>query len=155
MLNLAQAISIAAEAHSSQTDKQGQPYILHCLEVMRGVEKYNDEELSTIAVLHDLIEDTEWENIELDGVFFLTLNGNHIQISTRVSDALLMLTHIKDVPYTRYINMISTNQDAIRVKMSDLEHNSQIFRLKGVTDKDLARMEKYHKAYIALKEALN
>ena len=39
------------------------------------------------------------------------------------------------------------------IKRKDLEHNSDITRLKGIRPKDLERMEKYHKAFLYLGEA--
>jgi hypothetical protein len=47
---------------------------------------------------------------------------------------------------------IKANPDCIRVKLCDLRHNSDIRRLKGVTAKDVARIEKYHKMYMELRE---
>ena len=155
MLNLAQAIAIAAEAHVHQADKQGKPYVLHCLHVMRGVKRYNDEELSIIAVLHDLVKDTKWElNVPIgeNAPYYIYISTvKSVQISKRVHGALYLLTHIKGISYTQYINFICTNQDAIKVKMADLQHNSQIFRLKGIALKDIKRMVKYHEAYTTLK----
>jgi hypothetical protein len=42
------------------------------------------------------------------------------------------------------------NVDAMRVKMADLRHNSDIRRLKGITDKDVERMAKYSKFYMEI-----
>ena len=144
-MKLGQAISIAANAFEGKFDKSGEPYILHCLQVMNNVDKWNDTELKIIAVLHDLIEDTNWELDDL----YVRLNA-----SRRVITALDLLTHEEGVPYDTYIDEICNSQDAIRVKMADLEHNSSILRLKGVRPKDLERIEKYHKSYMKLEEAL-
>lgn len=38
------------------------------------------------------------------------------------------------------------------VKMADLRHNSDLRRLKGVTEKDVARVAKYMQFYQELKE---
>lgn len=64
-----------------------------------------------------------------------------------------LLTHDPDDGYSEYIRKISGNYDAIRVKRKDLEHNSDITRLKGVTQKDIDRIEKYHNAFTHLGEA--
>lgn len=144
-MQLDKAISIAAQAFEGEYDKSGRPYILHCLEVMNNVDKYEDDELRIIAVLHDLIEDTHW------GIHDVAVRGN---ANDRIIEALELLTHIKGIPYEDYIAGICMNQDAIKVKMADIEHNSSILRLKGVRDKDLQRIAKYHKAYLKLKGAL-
>lgn len=144
---LARAIAIASEAHQGQFDRGGRPYILHCLTVMHKVKSKDfDPELKQIAVLHDLIEDCsdKWSIARLEEEGF----------SQRVRDALSLLTHQKGVSYDAYIKGIATNIDAIRVKLADLRHNSDIMRLKGVSDKDTARMVKYHKAWLFLEAEL-
>lgn len=138
---LGEAIVIATHAHDGQFDKGGKPYILHPLHLMTKL--MFDIELATIAVLHDVIEDSPVTIAELAELGF----------SPRTLVALELLTHKKGDSYTAYIYKISRNYDAIRVKRKDLEHNSDITRLKGVTGKDLLRIEKYHKAFIYLGDA--
>jgi len=140
MKNLDKAILLAAEAHAGQFDKGGKPYILHPLHLMQQL--LFDPELAQIAVLHDVVEDSNMTFEQLVKLGF----------SNRVIDALTLLTHNPSDSYEDYILGIATNQDAIKVKRKDLEHNSDITRLKGVTDKDLERMKKYHKAFLFLGE---
>ncbi len=138
---LGRAITIAVEAHKDQYDKGGRPYILHPLHLMDQL--IFDTELAIIAVLHDVVEDSDWtiDNLYAEG------------FSTRVIKALGLLTHHPKDSYEAYIDDICMNFDAIRVKRKDLEHNSDITRLKGVRDKDLVRMKKYHNAFVRLGEA--
>ena len=138
-MNLGIAISIAAKGFENITDKGGQPYILHCLRVMNSLNT-NDWELKTIAVLHDCIEDNVCTVKDLFVLGF----------SNRVIDALIVLTHDKKVSYDDYIKRISFNEDAVKVKLADLKDNSDITRIKGLTKKDLDRVEKYHRAYTYL-----
>lgn len=138
---LNKAINIASKAHINQYDKGGKPYILHPLHLMNQL--LFDTELATIAVLHDVVEDSEISFEYLDEKGF----------NSRILSALILLTHDKKHSYDEYIGLISTNYDAIRVKRKDLEHNSDITRLKGVTKKDLDRIEKYHRAFIKLGNA--
>lgn len=96
-------------------------------------------------ILHDVIEDSNGRvTIEI---------LRELGFSERVLGALKLLTHEDGVPYDVYIDGICTNYDAIRVKRKDLEHNSDITRLKGVRPKDLARIEKYHRSFIKLGKA--
>jgi len=132
------AIGIAVSAHEGQYDKGGKPYILHPLHLMNQL--LFDTQLATIAVLHDVIEDSNYTIKYLEDEGF----------SLRVLFALDLLTHQKEHSYTEYIYRIAGNYDAIRVKRKDLQHNSDITRLKGITEKDLKRTEKYHKAFIGL-----
>lgn len=138
---LALAIQIAADAHVDQSDRSGKPYILHAIRVMDDV-RSKDPEVKQIAVLHDVVEDTSWTIQQLSALGF----------SDRVIDALELLTH--DDAYDTYIEKMCTNRDAMLVKMADLRHNSDITRLKGVSDKDLQRIRKYHNAYTIIKTQL-
>ena len=138
---LAKAIAMAAVGHEKQKDKGKKPYILHPLRMMFRL-RTEDEELMQIAVMHDLIEDTSITLSEL------IVKG----FSQRVVDALEVLTHDPKVPYEVYITDISKNKDAVKIKLEDLKDNSDITRLKGVTPKDVTRMQKYNNAYVFLKE---
>jgi len=138
---LGKAIEIAVSAHAGQTDKGGQPYILHPLWVMNQV-RHLGEDYMIVAILHDVVEDSDW-TIEMLGD-----NGFH----TKILHALTLLTHNPKQDYDEYIKMISFNPIAIAVKMKDLEHNSRITRLKGLRKKDFDRLEKYHRAYTYLKD---
>jgi len=135
---LSTAINLAVEAHSGVYDKGGSPYILHPLHLMNQF--LFDPELAAIAVLHDVVEDSE---VTIDGLI-------ELGFTNRVIDAVDLLTHRSSDSYDEYINKICMNADAIKVKRKDLEHNSDITRLKGVTDNDLQRMAKYHRSFLIL-----
>lgn len=136
---LSKAIALAADMFVDVYDKSGQPYILHCLYVMNNMPK-DDPELLMIAVLHDVVEDTN--------ITFADLVD--IGMTPRVITALQLLTHDRSQSYDDYIKAIATNRDATLVKIEDLRHNSDITRLKGLREKDFARMEKYHRSYAFL-----
>lgn len=141
---LGNMIELAAIAHRGQFDKSGRPYILHPLKVMHYL-KTDDEELQCIAVGHDLLEDTD-----------VTIGGlrNYHQ-SERVIEGIIALTKVKGEDFERYKIRVKANPDAVLVKMQDLRHNSDIRRLKGVTDKDIERMVRYHKFYLELCELID
>lgn len=138
MKKLALAISITAKAFEDVLDKGGQPYILHCLRVMNNVR--GDECVKCASVMHDLIEDTDWTFERLTALGF----------SDKTIGLLHLLTHEKGTPYDDYIKSISTDEEATDIKLSDLEDNSNITRIKGARKKDFDRIEKYHRAYIYL-----
>uniref|UniRef100_A0AAU7PII5 Uncharacterized protein n=1 Tax=Salmonella phage SalP219 TaxID=3158864 RepID=A0AAU7PII5_9CAUD len=139
---LALAIKIAAEGHLNQKDKGGNPYILHPLKVMHYL-KTDDFQLMAIAALHDVLEDTDVTAADLVMLGF----------SNRVKDAVVILTKKEGQSPEEYFENIALNYDAVRVKLADLRHNSDVRRLKGLTDKDLLRVRKYHNLYIRLTEA--
>lgn len=139
---LAKAIAIASEAHVKQLDKGGKAYILHPLRVMSTMPQ-DDPEMMQIAVMHDVVEDSDWtiEDLRKEG------------FSDRVLDALSLLTR-GDEDYETYIDNIATNPDATRSKLGDIRDNSDITRLKGIREKDFERMKKYHHSYLKLSASL-
>jgi hypothetical protein len=137
---LGRAIEIAATAHAGQLDKGGQPYILHPLWVMNNV-RHLGQDYVIVAVLHDLVEDTDWT---IDLLIKERFNQE-------VMYSLCLLTHDNRMSYDDYIKGISLNPIAREVKLRDLEHNTKVTRLKGLRKKDFDRLEKYHRAYTYLK----
>ncbi len=135
---LLQAMVIATKGFENKVDKGGQPYILHCYRVMQAMP--DDDELKTIAMLHDCIEDG------VCSLRYLVEQG----FSERVIQALVLLTHDKQYSYDAYINQVSQNIDAIVVKLADLKDNMDITRLPELTDKDIERLKKYHRSYLFL-----
>ena len=121
-------------------DRGGTPYVLHCLKVMHYL-RSDDEDLMCIALGHDLAEDTD--------VTYESLR--HQGFSERVIEGIRALTKVPGETPAEYLARIKGNPDAIRVKLCDLRHNSDIRRLKGVTEKDVRRIEKYHHMYLELK----
>jgi len=140
---LANAIALAAEKHKNQFDKQGMPYILHPLKVMHYL-KTDDLELMIIAVFHDLFEDTD---ITAE---YLRAQG----YSMRIIDAVTALTKVKHQTEENYLAAIKANKDAVRVKLCDLRHNMDARRLKEISPKASARMDKYCKMYWELKDLI-
>lgn len=130
---LSAAIRIATNAHDGQYDRGGNPYILHPLRVMSFL-KSQDEELQCIAVLHDVIEDSDVSWLDLQ----------EAAISDRVIAGVRALTKIPGQSYDEYRDGVFANRDAMIVKLADLRHNTDIRRLKGITSKDRERMARYH-----------
>jgi (p)ppGpp synthase/HD superfamily hydrolase len=136
---LDKALLLATNSHHGQFDKGGAPYILHPIKVMHYL-KTDDEELQCMALLHDVVEDCDVTFVDLEAA----------GMSKRVVDAVRCLTKQRGQTLGEYKEVIFSNHDAMRVKMADLRHNSDIRRLKGVTDKDIARTTKYHIFYLEL-----
>ena len=137
---LAKMLVIATNAHAGQFDRGGMPYILHPLKVMHYL-KTDDEELMCIALGHDVIEDTPTTYSELLKEGF----------TVRIIEGIRALTKVLGETLDEYKEKVFANKDSMRVKMSDLRHNTDIRRLKGVTEKDISRMAKYHLFYMELK----
>lgn len=96
----------------------------------------DDEHSICTALLHDVIEDA--------GITpeYLRQEG----FPQEVIDALLCLTHDKDVPYLDYIADVKKNRMARKVKLADLKHNSNISRFDNPSEEDYSRVEKYKTA---------
>ena len=134
---------ICTNAHHGQYDKGGRPYILHPLRVMSFL-KTDDEELQCIALGHDVIEDTKVTYRDL----------TEAGISQRVQDGIRALTKVPGETYDEYKERVFASKDAMMVKMCDLRHNSDIRRLKGVTEKDIARIAKYHQFFLEIQSKM-
>ena len=137
---LRRAIDIAKEAHKGQVDKAGNEYIDHPLRVMAAGHSVSEK---IVGILHDVVEDTDWtfERLAAEG------------FTTEIIEAVKCVTkQWEDEPYDAFIERVKTNPLAVAVKINDIADNMDIRRLKELTDKDLKRLQKYHKAYRQLVE---
>lgn len=132
--DVAIAMIMCAKAHMSQTDKAGMPYVMHS---MRVAANFTNPQLVIIALLHDVLEDsTSTTANDIDNAF-----GGVILAAVK------MLTHINGEDYFDYIKRIKAHSEIIKIKLADLEDNMNILRLDNITNKDMARLNKYVKAY--------
>ena len=133
------ALRISFEAHKDQFDKSGIPYVYHPYEVASGLDT---EEAVCVALLHDVVEDTDmtFDDLAREG------------FGENIIDALKLLTHDEGTPYFEYVKAIKQNPLAAAVKLADLRHNSDLTRLDVIDEKALSRREKYLKAMALLEE---
>ena len=136
---LEDAISIAALAHKGQRDKADAAYLLHPLRMMMQMKS---ETAMIVAVLHDVVEDTDWtfERLREQG------------FSEEVLTALDCVTNRSGEGYDEFIERAKTNPIARQVKIADLEDNMNIRRIGEMRPKDLERLDKYHKSWRLLTE---
>lgn len=130
-----EAMKIAYRAHHGQTDKGGIPYIFHPYHL---AEQMTDEYTACVALLHDVVEDTDVTLEQLAEIF-----------PKEVVEAVALMTHNDDTPYLDYVARIASNPIAKAVKLADLLHNSDKTRLEdqGNNADALKRWEeKYSKA---------
>lgn len=133
------ALRLSFDAHKDQVDKSGIPYVYHPFHL---AEQMESEETVTVALLHDVVEDTDYTIEDIIAMGF----------PKPVTDALALMTHDKTVPYMDYVAKIKTNPIAKAVKLADLRHNSDNSRLEYVDEKVLRRIRKYHDAIELLEE---
>lgn len=127
------ALVISFNAHKNQVDKSGMPYVYHPFHL---AEQMDDEYSTCVALLHDVVEDTNITIADLKSEGF----------PSEVINAIELMTHDDSVPYLGYVKIIKTNPIASKVKLADLKHNSDLSRLDVVDNKVLERVEKYKKA---------
>lgn len=138
---LGTAIAIAAKAHADQVDKGGAAYILHPLRIMS---KFHDETHRIVAVLHDVVEDSEVTLEDLRRAGFSEL----------VVSAVDYLTRRDGESYSAFIDRCGNHPIARAVKLADLGDNADLSRIPEVTDADIARLHKYQRAWRTLKGPL-
>ena len=112
----AKAKAIAREAHSGQTDKQGQPYHLHPERVAASpLLKGAPDFVKVAAHLHDVLEDTPLTMRELFGMGMELFSGILLDRVTRR----------KGETYDQFILRIAASGErwAIRIKLADLADN--------------------------------
>jgi (p)ppGpp synthase/HD superfamily hydrolase len=127
------ALRISFDAHKEQVDKTGLPYIFHPFHL---AEQMDSEDEVCVALLHDVIEDSDMTPDILRSYGF----------SENIMTALSLLTHDDGTEYMDYIQKIKSNPLAAKVKLADLRHNSDVRRLDVIDDKMKQRHEKYRKA---------
>ena len=91
------AMKLCFDAHKNQVDKSGMPYVFHPFHL---AEQMTDEATTVVALLHDVVEDTEltFEDLEKQGFSYEIIN------------ALKLLTHDKKIPYMEYVGEIKKNK---------------------------------------------
>lgn len=136
---LGKMLVLVTNAHAGQFDKGGVPYILHPLKVMHYT-KSSDEEIQCIALGHDVVEDTDvtYQDLRAAGM------------TERVIAGIRAVTKVPGETLDEYKARVFDNRDAMIVKLADLRHNSDIRRLKGVTERDIKRMTKYHEFHMQI-----
>ena len=133
------AMNLCYEAHKGQFDKSGVPYIFHPTHL---AEQMTDEATTITALLHDVVEDTDYTFEDLEKMDF----------GAEVIEALKLLTHDESVPYMEYVANLKQNPIAKVVKLADLAHNSDATRVDVVDEKMQKQYDKYQAAIKLLNE---
>lgn len=127
------AMNVAYSAHHGQTDKAGMPYIFHPAHV---AESMTDEISTCVALLHDVVEDTDATFEELEQKF-----------PPEVIEPLRLLTHQPGVDYLDYVRAIKNDPVATKVKLADLAHNADVTRISGCPDISPENIERLQTRY--------
>lgn len=136
---------LAERIFEEKTDKGGNPYMVHLLSVSYFMNSLDEK---VVAILHDILEDSEITKEELEELGY----------SSDVLEAIEILTRKEKEEYPKYIERIisSNNLTALNVKLFDLKNNMDISRIKNPTPKDFSRIEtRYRPAYIKIENKIN
>ena len=145
MINI--ALTLATKAHRYQK-YQDTPYIMHCMRVAMAVEdKWGyDENLIAAALLHDVLEDSDYSQTDLlkAGVYFDVAHLVHI------------LTYYPYESYWEYIDRVCQNQEATKIKYCDMSDNIRHLGKLTITNpgRAIKLTKKYTKAIVKLAEVL-
>ncbi len=133
------AMRISYRQHNGQIDKSGLPYVFHPYHLAEQMG--TDEYAICVALLHDVVEDTDMTLEDLQAQGF----------PNEIISAVKCLTHEEHVPYLgEYIENIKANPLAKKVKLADLRHNSDLTRLPPAENQhELRSREKRLQKYAA------
>ena len=131
--NTKKAMKLCFKAHKDQVDKSGMPYVFHPFHV---AEQMTDEATTIVALLHDVVEDTDYTLGDIAAEGF----------GKEILEAVALMTHEDDIPYLDYVAKLKENPIARAVKLADLAHNSDLSRIGEIDEETKQRLEKYKKA---------
>lgn len=134
MSNIEKAIVLAARKHSGQIDKAHQPYIFHPLRLML---KVKTPEQQIVAVLHDILEDTDTTVVDLISLGF----------SQQIIDAIEALTKRPNESRIEAAYRAVKNPIARIVKLADVADNMDLSRIPHPTARDFMRLEEYKQVH--------
>lgn len=145
MSTLERAITIANTAHSRQMDKTGAPYILHPLRVLDRVRAMGGGEVEMIAaVLHDVVEDSEWTLEQLREEGFGEDVIRVVAALTKRPDEEIPDDRKWDLtPYYRFVERAAQSRASRMVKRGDLLDNLDTTRIANRGLKDDKRIVRY------------
>lgn len=175
---------VAKKLHKGQTDKGGNDYFeshllkvadagydwkekvvgfLHdasedCNAMVEDVMNLLDQEISRIVdnPKEHWYEEDWWEDW-MEDIAVYPCKTTHVitdEERAEIKTVLTLLNHHTAPSREEYINRISTNFLALKVKLNDLRNNLDITRIPEPTEKDYARIERYKKEYDILMEVL-
>lgn len=110
-MNYEEALKLATEKHKGQIRKiSGKEYITHPIAI---ADKFTDENHKIVAVLHDIIEDTDTTLGEL----------YNLGLENKLIKYIDILTRKKDQSYLWYILLTKQYDFTKSIKIEDLKHN--------------------------------
>lgn len=129
---VARARAVAAAAHAGQTDKAGKPYITHPERVAAG---FSDPMPAAVALLHDVVEDSDW-----------TVEALAEEFGPEIAAEVDALSRREGESYEEFVRRAGSRPLARQVKLADLRDNLDVTRTLEMNEKNRARLERYRRA---------
>ncbi len=129
---LSLAILLAKEKHHGQTDKNGLEYFTHPIRVLCKVDTLEEQ---IVAVLHDIVEDTD---VTLEDL-------RELKFSPTIIDAIDAISRRRNEQLKPYLRRVRRNRIAYNVKMQDIRDNSNLERLHSLPIETQERLAKKYK----------
>lgn len=130
------AIDLAETAHFNEKRKSGEPFISHPIRIANALVSLgvDDEDIIIIAILHDIIEDTDTTREDLLNDF-----------SKEIVNSIELLTKKDGITLDSYYENIRLNPKSSIVKIADRCHNvsTMYFFNKNKIYKYINETEKY------------
>ena len=156
------SMEIMEYAHRNQTRENGEEYANHPSRVMQsyrdmvGITPHDPfcidsdllfdngipyEGVQEVALLHDVIEDTEFTIEDVRQIFIDCDLGSFFDMYIKIP--LEFITHDKSMPYDDYIDICLKNRTSALVKMLDLQDNLHVIDLIKFDEKNFKRSANY------------
>jgi len=145
MKDLRSAVALAFDLHAGQTDKGGAPYIMHPLGVLGLLPTSATEAERIAAVLHDVVEDCEWDIVMVRDWY-----------GDDVADTVDALSKRDGESNKAYLARVMSSRSAMIVKLADMEHNGRECRADSLGTSERAYLASlYASQTVQIRAALN
>ncbi|MFC3613250.1 HD domain-containing protein [Lutimaribacter marinistellae] len=128
MSRIGEAFEFAFRAHCGQTDRAGLAYIGHVARVAEGVET---EDEIVVALLHDVVEDTQTPLSRIQDSF-----------GTTIADAVDAISRRREESEAEYLERVVSNPLALAVKRADVADNDHPSRMSVLDPETRRNLEK-------------
>lgn len=159
---LFETATFITEAHAGQTTADGQPYYMHPMAVRNiliGWYPQASEEVQQAALLHDVVEDTQYTLDMLEDLGYsprtlflvkMLSRKRKIKRAGKFDDV-----SFEGLTYAQWIDALIRTGDLelMLLKMADLHHNMDPARIKTLPPEKQSIVERYRRAFNKLNKA--
>ena len=139
---IAKAYDFCIKAHGNQKRKSGEPYIIHPISVAIEANALNLDEASVVsALLHDVIEDTEYTKQDIEKLFSAEI-ANIVEGVTKFDKVQFKERDIRQVENFRKLFLaLSKDVRVLIIKLCDRLHNMRTIEYQKPEKQKLIAIE--------------